>query len=121
MVDTQSEFTLHTSGGADDLFDLHEWFNDDRALRGRVTLVDSPIRDGEMGGLAEVLVVAVGTGGTLTALASSLSTWFTVRQSDIKLTFTRGDGEMTIDAKGVGAGTDVEKLLRQLLDHRTKQ
>ncbi|WP_228003174.1 effector-associated constant component EACC1 [Nocardia australiensis] len=120
MVDAHSEFTLHASGGADDLFDLHEWFNDDRALRGRATLVDSPIQDGEMG-VTEVLVVAVGASGTLTALASSLSTWFTVRQSDIKLTFTRGDGEITIDAKGIGAGTDVEKLLRQLLDHRTEQ
>ncbi|GGK63416.1 effector-associated constant component EACC1 [Nocardia camponoti] len=118
MVDTQSELTLHTSGGADDLFDLHEWLNDDRALRGRVTLVETPIREGEMGGVTDCLLILT-SAGTVGALAKSLSTWLTVRSSHIKVTVTRGDEEIAVEGKGVEAGNDVEKLLRPLIDRPT--
>ncbi|MGV9928341.1 effector-associated constant component EACC1 [Nocardia rhamnosiphila] len=102
MPENRDQLTIHTNGNADDLFELLEWFNDSDDLRGRVVLPTKQILPGEMGGLSDVLVVSLGAGGALTALVSSLTTWFTVRRSDIAITLKTGPtSEITIDAKRV--------------------
>jgi len=103
MPEPQEQLTIHTDGDADDLFQLLEWLNDNDDLRGRVDLPSNRIDPGYMGSdLASILVVALGAGGTVTALAQSLTTWFTVRRSDIAVTLKRGaDTEITLDAKRV--------------------
>jgi Effector Associated Constant Component 1 len=56
---------------------LYEWLAAQNELRGRVRVAPSTPEDGTMGALADVLVVAVGSGGLLTVLLSSLVTWIT--------------------------------------------
>lgn len=102
MPEHQNQLTIHTDGDSDDLFQLFEWLNDNDDLRGRVNLPSNRIEPGQMGDLASVLVVALGAGGIATALAQSLTTWFTVRRSDIAVTLkTDTDTEITLDAKRV--------------------
>ncbi|MGV9923370.1 effector-associated constant component EACC1 [Nocardia rhamnosiphila] len=102
MPEHQGQLTISTEGSADDLFELLEWLNDHDELRGLVKLPRQQIRPGEMGGLSEVLVVALGGGGVATALISSLTSWFTVRRSEISVTVKSGAGsEISLDAKRV--------------------
>lgn len=69
-----------------------------------------------MGGVVEVLAVAVGSGGACTALVRSLSAWAAHRRSDVSLTL-RGDNGQTlkVDAKRVDS-TALVRELKLLLD-----
>jgi len=116
MVEAKGQLTIQTNGSADDLFQLLEWFNDDDELRGRVRLPPSQVRSGQMGDLYDVLVVAVGTGGIASALATSLTTWFTVRRSDIAVTLKiDGHTEITVDAKRIKT-PEITEALRHMLE-----
>lgn len=72
MPESKGQLTIRSHGGADDLFQLLEWFNDDDELRGRVSLPAKRIRPGQMGDLYDVLIVAVGAGGIAPALGPVL-------------------------------------------------
>src|ERR1700727_2059922 len=54
---------------------LGDWLRGEPELAGRVRVSGSAPREGELGALADVLVVAVGSGGTLSVLAASLKSW----------------------------------------------
>jgi hypothetical protein len=56
---------------------LYEWLAAQNELRGCVRVAPPTQEEGAMGALADVLVVAVGSGGLLTVLLSSLVTWIT--------------------------------------------
>lgn len=116
MTQSVDEVTIETDGSADDLFQLLEWLNDNDELRGRVNLPSKQIRPGQMGGLTDVLIVAVGAGGVATALARSLTTWFTVRRSKIAVTIKTGaDPEITLDAERVRM-PEVAQALQSMLE-----
>ncbi|WP_431972541.1 effector-associated constant component EACC1 [Nocardia sp. bgisy134] len=116
MLEPQGQLTIRTDGGADELFRLYEWFNDDDELRGRVSLPSNQIRPGQMGELTEALVVAVGAGGIATALARSLTTWFTVRRSEVTITLKRDNNtEITIDAKRIKL-PEVTQAVQQMIE-----
>ncbi|MGW5517160.1 effector-associated constant component EACC1 [Nocardia africana] len=120
MPEPQGQLTIHTDeGDADELFGLLEWLNDDDELRGRVRRPSTPIRPGEMGGVADVLVVTLGAGGVASVLAQSLTAWFTHRRSDITLTLTAGETELAIDAKRVET-PEVAQALQALLEQANK-
>ncbi|MEV6772049.1 hypothetical protein AB0N05_25825 [Nocardia sp. NPDC051030] len=119
MPEHQSQLTIRTDGSADELFGLLEWFNDDDELRGRVSMPARQIRPGQMGGLAEVIVVALGARGIAPALIQSLSTWFTHRRSDIAVTLTLEHTELTLDAKRVKT-PEITQALQALLDQANK-
>lgn len=120
MPEPQGQLNIRADeGSVDELFGLLEWFNDDDELRGRVRLPTAPIRPGEMGGLTEVLVVALGASGVAPVLARSLTTWFTHRRSDIALTLSAGETELTIDAKRVKT-PEVAQALQALLEQANK-
>ncbi|MFE5460075.1 hypothetical protein [Nocardia sp. NPDC056564] len=115
MPEPKGQLTLHTNGSADDLIELLEWFNEDDDLRGRVELPSNGIRQGQMGDLYDVLVVALGAGGIASALARSLTSWFTVRGSDIAITLKiDGHTELTLDAKRIKA-PEVAQTLQNML------
>ncbi|MEU4341490.1 hypothetical protein AB0H00_09500 [Nocardia sp. NPDC023852] len=115
MLESDGQLTIRVDGDADELFQLLEWFNDDDELRGRVSLPSNQIRPGQMGDLYDVLVVAVGAGGIAPALARSLTSWFTVRRSDISITVKRDDQtEITLDAKRIKT-PEVTQALQTML------
>lgn len=116
MPEQQNQLTIRTEGSTDDLFELLEWLNEHDELRGRVELPKQQIRPGDMGGLSEVLMVTLGAGGAATALVSSLTSWFTVRRSEIAVTLKGGaEPEITLDAKRV-ALPEVTASLQTLLE-----
>ncbi|MBY8863890.1 hypothetical protein K7711_46025 [Nocardia sp. CA2R105] len=119
MTDHQGQLMIRTDGSADELFGLLEWFNDDDELRGRVDMPTTPIRPGQMGDLADALVVALGARGIAPALIQSLSTWFTHRRSDIAVTLTLDHTELTLDAKRVKT-PEITQALQTLLDQANK-
>jgi hypothetical protein len=115
MPKGNSELTIRTTSGPDDLLALLDWFGHDDALRGRVGLV--PVRTGDEqmnGGVYEVLTVALGASGLAPALTKSLTTWLTHRRSDLKLTLTRSDGTTTVEIDA--ARVDSPQVLRELRD-----
>jgi hypothetical protein len=102
----------------DELRSLLVWLCHEDALRAWVRLVPAPVPLGQMGGVIDVLVVSLGSGGAGAVLASSLSTWLShPRRQDVKLTVF-GDGGRSIQLEGrrvrdpVALLREVEQLLR---------
>ncbi len=102
----------------DVLRSLLDWLRHEDTLRGRVRTAQTPVRPGEMGGVLDVLVVALGSGGAGAALATSVSTWLSQpRRADVKLTVTAEDGRhIELDARRIRDPAvllrEVERLLR---------
>ena len=94
---------------------LCAWLGQEEQLRGLVAAGPVPPRPGELGALVEVLAVAVGSGGTLSVLAASLTGFLSQpRNADVRIVITGPDGRrVEIDAKRVG---DVETLVRCALE-----
>jgi hypothetical protein len=92
---------------------LYAWLNGNRDFRGRVTRVIRPATVGQLGGIIELLEVALGSGGVATALAPSLTAWLQRNQHpEIAITVTRGKSKVTVNAKGV---PDPQALLQDVL------
>ena len=96
------------------LADLSDWLHQESELRGLVAYGDAVPKPGELGALSDVLMVAVGSGGTLSVLATSLKVFLAQpRRSDVRIVVTAPDGgRVELDAKRVD---DVELLLRRTL------
>ncbi|MFE6864978.1 hypothetical protein ACFVFS_00310 [Kitasatospora sp. NPDC057692] len=95
---------------------LTDWLRGEPGLRG-VGLSGPPPGAGEMGAVLDTVSVALGTGGGLSVLASSLRAWFAQpRRSDVRLKIRRPGGvTVELDAKRVRAG-ELEAILRGALD-----
>ena len=109
-------------GDLSDLEALHDWLRDERELNGRVRAAGPEPRAGELGTLTDALIVAVGSGGAISALAASLGAWLSLpRRSDVRIRIHRADGNsVVIDAKRVASGEiDVQSMIRQALDYST--
>jgi hypothetical protein len=101
------------SEDARDLADLFAWLGREDDLRGMVRLQSRPLAPGEMGTLPELIAVAIGGGGAVSVLASSLSTWLAHRKSDITLKVTGRDGRtVELQAQRVA---EADELLREVL------
>lgn len=95
----------------DDLRLLANWLRDEDELRGRVTLVDRPAEPGHMGAVADILEVAVGSGGAATALVTSLFSWLHHRRTDERVTmWIKLDSGAEIEFT-CGSGDDANTLL----------
>jgi outer membrane receptor protein involved in Fe transport len=87
------------------------------ALRGRVSVEQPTIPSGQMGGLAEVLIVALGAQGAGTALATSLAAWIRHRRPSVDIEVTGADGRrVRIAARD--ADIDVAALVREVVGDR---
>jgi hypothetical protein len=96
-----------------DLTDLFVWLRREAELRGKVRLQSRPLGPEEMGTLPELIAIAIGGGGVVSVLASSLSTWLAHRKSDITLKVTGRDGRIVeLTAQRVA---EADELLRQVL------
>jgi Effector Associated Constant Component 1 len=69
----------------DDLRALAAFLSDERELRGRVDVVNELPPPGTLGGAADVLVIAVESGGALTVLAGAVTAWVQTRGSKVKV------------------------------------
>ena len=104
-----AQLRLAAPDESDELAALYEWLLNDSDLRGAIRRDDAAPVPGHMGALADVLTVALGSGGAITALVASLRTYFTQRRSDIKIEIRTDDGaSLVVDAKRV---PDAEALL----------
>ncbi|PPJ36358.1 hypothetical protein C5E45_20100 [Nocardia nova] len=106
-----------TGGNAQsELLDLTTWLSDEDELRGRVSTEQPVVRPGEMGGLADVLVVAVGAQGMGAVLAASLSVWIKHRRPSAEIEIVGPDGRNVKIAVRDLPDHEVADLLKQALD-----
>ncbi|MGW5388087.1 effector-associated constant component EACC1 [Nocardia sp. NPDC003963] len=111
MSETNGRWTIHTTGGPEELFRLREWVRSDDDLRGRIGLPAPPPRAGQMGDLSDVLMITA-RGGRGSALPRSLTAWPAHRRSEVSV--ARSDGaEVMLDAHRVKS-TEVLRELRAL-------
>lgn len=99
------EARVRLDGGDEvsELVSLWAWLNDEDELRGRVRRVDKPIGPTELGGVVDVLTVALGSGGAGAVLGQSLITWLRTRRAHVTLTISVGDRTARLDATNLAA------------------
>jgi hypothetical protein len=112
------EAQIRVSGG-DEIVEftaLQEWLSGERALVGTVRMVQLPPDEGELGGVFDMLAVALGSGGAGVALAKSLTVWLQTRHPDVNITVTSPSGSVKVDAhriKDAGVLPLLEEVLRE--------
>jgi hypothetical protein len=98
---------LH-SRSLEDSLNLGQWLGAEPEIRPNLRRVTRPPADGEMGSVADVLQVAVATGGTATVLAAALKSWLEQpRRSSIRIVVEYAGGNprsVEIEADRVRAG-----------------
>lgn len=86
---------LRVSGGTHlDLLSLRDWLAAVPEFHDRVTFELPGARPGEKGGIATVVLVALGPGGT-PLLAGAVSGWLERRESELGVEITAPDGVVT--------------------------
>jgi hypothetical protein len=111
----QAQIRVDGDSSPEELRNLTAWLKAEDDLRGRVALTGAPPAPGEMGSLADVVTVALSSGGAITVLAGSVAVWLRQRRSDITIEITAaGTGRsVKISADRVA---DAEGLIRSVLD-----
>lgn len=107
------------TGSPPEAFALKTWFDDLPELRGRSTVEVGPIQVGDLGGVSDVLVVALGSGGAVSVVAGALVRWFTVRRRShpLKLTVTSGKKKVSIEVDQTTGSADlITQILRAIDD-----
>jgi hypothetical protein len=110
-VTVTDEVRLRVTGDTAGLEDLQDWLRREPELRGRVRHPPAPVSAGEMGGLSDTLVVALGSGGAISVLLGSVQVWLQ-RRRDVSVEVCDGDGRrVAITAQ---RPADAVALLREL-------
>jgi outer membrane lipoprotein SlyB len=104
---------IGTGNDPDQLRSLLDWLRQDDEVRGRLSFAPRCTPSGgQMGGVVDVLTVALGSGGAGAALAGALSTWLASRKVEIELTLTGpGGNRLVLKARH---GRDVAEVVREL-------
>ncbi|WP_439377793.1 effector-associated constant component EACC1 [Amycolatopsis lexingtonensis] len=90
---------------------LLDWLRGDPELRPAVKKRYAAPKPGELGTIADAIMISVGSGGALTVLASALKAWVQrPRGKHVVLRVSRGDRVAEIDAERVDSG-DIEAIL----------
>ncbi|MBU6530811.1 hypothetical protein ACFUIW_07460 [Streptomyces sp. NPDC057245] len=113
----RSLLAVDGSEGPDSLADLVNWLTDETLLRGRVRTHAPVPGTGELGGWTDIVVIAVGAGGALTALARALSVYLQQpRRSTVCVKVVAPDGRRTeVTVEHTKDLIAVEDLLRAAL------
>ena len=101
-----------TSDADAEIRSLFRWLQRDEDVP-RPKLTQAAPGPEDMGGVSDVLVVALGSGGVGAALAASLSVWLRQRTADLKLTFRGQKGTVEVDAKRIKDPTALIAALRE--------
>ncbi|MFD8749515.1 hypothetical protein ACFV0O_00805 [Kitasatospora sp. NPDC059577] len=94
--------------------ELWDWLRRERALAGLVRAVPTPPADGELGGVTQVLEVALGAGGAGAVVARALAVWLRTRRSDVTAEVTTRHRRVRVTATQVRS-EDVVPLLAEVL------
>jgi hypothetical protein len=113
----EAEIRITRGGDIAQFASLWEWLRSERALTGTVRPIPEPPLDTELGGIYDLLAVALGSGGAGVALARSLTAWLQTRRPDVAISVTSPEGTVTVDARRVRDG-DVMPLLKEVLRAR---
>jgi hypothetical protein len=104
-------------GSSRELESLYDWLRADAEIGATVGEHKCPPRAGEMGSLADALIVAVGSGGAITVLASLLRAWvLQPRHARVRLrleSHPEGKRTMELDADRIRT-KEVDVLFAQL-------
>lgn len=104
-------------GSSGELESLYDWLRADAEIGAAVGQRKRPPREGEMGSLADVLIVAVGSGGAITVLASLLKAWvLQPRHARVRLRLensSNGNKAMEVDADRMRT-EDLNVLFKEL-------
>jgi hypothetical protein len=113
------EAEIRVSGGDEvkEFAALWEWLRGDRALASALRVVQQPPGENELGGVFDVLVVALGSGGAGVALAQALPVWLRSRRSDVTITVTSPTGKVALDAHQVRESAVLPLLQEVLREH----
>ncbi|KUN08714.1 hypothetical protein AQI95_06760 [Streptomyces yokosukanensis] len=99
-----------------ELIGLAEWLGREDDFRGRTVVERPESRPDLMGGVAEVLIVALGAQGAGTVLAASLSVWIRQRRPSADIEVTGPDGQsVRISLRNVPQ-PDLDAVLRKVLE-----
>lgn len=107
------------AGSPAEAFALKAWFDDFPDLRGRSTVEVGPTQVGDLGGVSDILVVALGSGGAVSVIAGALVRWFSVRQRShpLKLTVTNGKKKVSLEVdQRTGSAELITQILRAIDD-----
>jgi hypothetical protein len=108
--------SLLSGDRAGQLESLDDWLRREPRLAGRVRLARPVPRGGELGALAEAVVVAIGSGGTVSVLAASLGGWLSQpRRAGVTLKVEGADGTV-VEIGGRVRADQAEALLRQAIE-----
>ncbi|MFD8421711.1 hypothetical protein [Streptomyces sp. NPDC059466] len=112
--EAKSLLQITVADDPDTLQSLYDWLQLEDELRGRLHLAPSSAgTGGEMGGLLDVITIAMGSGGAGAVLSGSLSTWLANRHSDVKVT-VKGAGDRTVEVDARLRQKDVPGLIREI-------
>jgi hypothetical protein len=113
----QIEIAVTGSEQVEDLEALDRWLRDEPELRGLIERAPAIPGHNELGAFSDALVAAVGAGGALSVLASSLKVFFAQPRGErLHLTVTRADGSKAeLDADRV-RHKSVPQLVQLLLE-----
>jgi Effector Associated Constant Component 1 len=114
------EIRVSLVGGdrADGLESLDDWLRGEPRLAGRVKVAVPRPREGELGALGDALVVAAGSGGALSVLATSLHAWLAQpRRSDVLIRVQGGNGRVVEIAADRVDAAQTAVLLHEALDY----
>ncbi|WP_433563212.1 effector-associated constant component EACC1 [Nocardia sp. CA-151230] len=106
--------SLDSARSVDDSLGLVEWLRNERGLHGRVQLNSNPPAEGELGGVIDLITVAMGSGGIATVLAGSLTSWLQSRRAHtkVRIVITQADRSLELETDDTVAA---EALIRRFL------
>lgn len=97
----------------DEFASLWEWLRVEPHLRGHLGVEPALPGEAEMGAIADVLTVVLGSGGAGAVLASSLNIWLRQRRADVTIVVsTLGGRTVQLEARQVA---DPLPLLQEVL------
>ncbi|WP_405902951.1 hypothetical protein OG696_16065 [Streptomyces sp. NBC_00656] len=112
----QAYIRLTGETGQAELTALADWLSREDKLRGWSAIEPAEVHPGHMGGISEVVIVALGAQGAGTVLAASLSVWIRHRRPAADIEVTGPDGQsIKISLRDVPA-SDLEVVLRRVLE-----
>ena len=71
--------------------------------------------EGQMGAISEVLVVALGSGGTGAVLAGALTTWLRTRVNDLTIRIHTENGDLEYQARSTKDPNDLMRAIGPLV------
>jgi hypothetical protein len=92
--------------------DLAGWLSQERGLGVLVDLVPLQAEPTYLGGLVDIALAAMGSGGLAVPLYRSLVAWLNTKSSRLKVVVTSDRGEVTVEA----TNADEDKVRRLLTD-----